>query len=100
MFDDPAIQYALNSRVAGSIPFETIGSRTRRAGEADRDNAAMALAMFLVHVLNFAPDKIAADIREDIQKRINKVRQSQGNGDVAFVNETAAKIKAAAEQPT
>lgn len=78
--------------ILGPIPFEAIGPKNRRAPEHERDNAAMELVGFAVNMVQFG---LAPDWREQLLRRANKVRQSQGNGDVVFVAETAAKIREA-----
>ncbi|MDB5606672.1 MAG: hypothetical protein JWP25_3572 [Bradyrhizobium sp.] len=76
------------------IPFEAIGKPGRRASELDRDNAAMALAGHVVALLKFGPTE---GWQDELLKRANKVRISQGNGAVTFIAETAERIRAAAE---
>lgn len=80
--------------VLKAIPYESIGKPGRRASEIDRDRAAIELAAYVIGVLKF--DHGAID-SEQLLKRANKVRVSQGFGVVVFVNETADAIRASAE---
>jgi hypothetical protein len=79
-----------------SIPFTFIPSAIKRASENDRDQATLALVGYITGILHFAPESIGAEHREGLIQRINKVRQTQGIDRIAFVNETAARIREAA----
>jgi hypothetical protein len=79
------------------IPFEAVGAAPRRASERDRDNAALALAGCIIALLKFHGYSFSERHREGLLERANKVRRSQGNGDVTFVHDTAERIRAAAE---
>lgn len=83
-------------RALQPIPFEAIGKPGRRASEIDRDRAAIELAAYIVSLLKFDPAAIASHA-DELLKRANKVRRSQGNGEVVFVAETAEAIRAAIE---
>jgi len=78
------------------VPFEVIGASLKRGSEINRDRAAIELAAYVIGLLKFDP-AIHPEYREELLKRANKVRQSQGNGAVVFVAETAATVRAAAE---
>lgn len=78
------------------IPFEVIGASPKRANERDRDRAAIELASYVIGLLKFDGAEVAYH-RDELLKRANKVRRSQGNGDVVFVSETAATLQAAVE---
>lgn len=83
-------------RVLQPIPFEVIGKPGRRASERDRDNAAMELVGYVTIMLRFG---VASDWQEQLLKRANKVRRTQGNGDVVFINDAAERVLAAARAP-
>jgi hypothetical protein len=80
-----------------SIPFNAIPSTVRRASETERDQAALALVGYVSGILTFSPEDISDGYREGLIQRINKVRQTQGIDRITFVNETAARIRAAVE---
>lgn len=77
------------------IPFEIIGKPYKRATERERDNAAIELAAYVVGMLKFEPSDLPAH-REELLRRANKVRVSQGSGAILFVTETAERLRAAA----
>lgn len=79
------------------IPFEQVGKPHKRASELNRDRAAIELAAYVVGLLKFDHGRQLVDFRDELLRRANKVRVSQGNGAVVFVQETAARIVAAAE---
>jgi hypothetical protein len=76
------------------IPFEIVGVGGTRAPERHRDQAAMELVGYVLVMLRFGAP---VDCSAELLKRANKVRASQGVGEVTFVHETAARIRAAAE---
>jgi hypothetical protein len=78
------------------IPFEIIGKPGRRASELERDRAAIELAAYVISILKFDPAAVGNHGAE-LLKRANKVRRSQGNGEVVFVADTAERIRAAAD---
>lgn len=78
-----------------AIPFEAIGKPGRRASERERDNAAIELAAYVVAMVKFGGT--FAEHEGELMKRANKVRRSQGNGEVVFVAETAQAVHAAAD---
>jgi hypothetical protein len=75
-----------------AIPFESVGPKNQRASERERDNAAMELVGYVIVMMRFG---LAIDWHEQLLKRANKVRRTQGNGEVVFVAETAEAIRAA-----
>lgn len=79
------------------IPFEIVGASNRRASEIDRDRAAIELAAYVIGLLKFDQGGMLSAYSDELLKRANKVRKSQGNGEVIFIAETAATIQAAAE---
>lgn len=79
------------------IPHEEIGKTRKRASELDRDRAAIELAHYVVGLLKFDHDKRLVDFKDELLRRANKVRVSQGDGAILFVTETAERIRAAAE---
>jgi hypothetical protein len=70
-----------------SIPYKAIGSSIRRASEDERDREALALAGYVSVMLRFGP---ANDYRDELLKRVNKLRRAHGLGDSTFVAETVA----------
>jgi hypothetical protein len=70
-----------------SIPYESIGKPGRRAPETDRDNAALQLCGYISVMLRFGP---ANDYRDELLKRVNKLRRAHGLGDSTFITETVA----------
>jgi hypothetical protein len=88
----PALQPLLKP-----IPFEAVGRATRRAPELDRDIAAIELANYVIAMLKFDACVTSTYHRDELLKRANKVRRTQGNGEISFVTETAERIRAAAE---
>jgi hypothetical protein len=82
------------SRTLASIPHEAIGPASKRAHINDRDQAAIELAAYVVAMLKFYPSDMAHH-RAELLKRANKVRRSQGNGEIVFVTETTEAIVAA-----
>ena len=81
------------------IPYEVIGAPKRRMSEVERDRAAIELAAYVIGILKFDPSALATHASE-LLKRANKVRRSQGNGEVVFVNDTAAAMRSAVEPAT
>jgi hypothetical protein len=70
---------------------------TRRAPEAERDHAAMALAGYLLGVIEFAPDGIPEILRDGLMARLNQVRRTQGLEQAVPINTKARRVRAAAE---
>lgn len=91
---DAALRSAFD-RVLAPIPFEVIGKPGHRASERERDNAAIELAAYIVGLLKFDAACNLASYHDELLKRANKVRETQGNGKVVFVSETASKIREA-----
>jgi len=81
-----------------AIPFGAVGTATRRASEAERDNAAMALVGYILGIFKFAPACLPAAYRDGLMERVNAVRRTQGIDRATLVNETAARIRAAAAE--
>lgn len=79
------------------IPYEEIGKTRKRASELERDRAAIELAAYVVGLLKFDHEKRLVDFKDELLRRANKVRVSQGDGAILFVTETAERIRAAAE---
>ena len=71
-------------------------AETAACQKFERSRAAIELAAYVIGILKFDPSALATHATE-LLKRANKVRRSQGNGEVVFVNDTAAAIRSAVE---
>jgi hypothetical protein len=68
-------------------------AKVKRAGESDRDQAAITLAGYITGILQFSPDMIGGGYRDGLIERVNKVRQTQGIKPIVLL-ETVPSIRA------